>query len=63
MPGSESWGSNGAGRCPGVYLLSEETAGQLVRRAGRAGRSRREEDPRPSVGDACTQTVSDGFPH
>lgn len=60
MPGSESWGSNGAGRCPGVYLLSEETAGQLVRRAGR---SRREEDPRPSVGDARTQTVSDGFPH
>ena len=43
-----------------MYLLSEETAGQLVRRAGR---SRREEDPRPSVGDARTQTVSDGFPH
>ena len=46
-----------------MYLLSEETAGQLVRRAGHVGRSRREEDPWPSVGDARTWTVSDGFPH
>ena len=43
MLGLGSWGYDGVRLRPRMNLLSEETAGQLVRLAGHAGRSRREE--------------------